>query len=226
MNLESAIVGSNNANPYPGSCIPNIQYVGGSDVLILRHTEEETVDEVDLRSGVIYVRSNNTTGTLFVGTTQPTTVSTDAVNSEVVSVAYWVSPSSDNDANTPSLRRAFLTTNGAAPVIDSEEVISGVEDLQVQYGVDLDDDGSVDSYLDFDNVVDPGLVMVARVWLRVRTANTELGFTDNSTYIYADGIFSAVDAEAANPSPTGTPALTSYRRLLLTKTIEIRNRRG
>lgn len=218
IHIDMAIEGSNNANPYQNSCIPTTEYMTGSDVLVLRHAQSAPVDQVDLESGVIYVRSATKNGTLFVGPNEPSGYGTDSINSELSSIAYWISNSSDNDPNVPSLRRSYLTTDGVNPVVINEEVIPGVEDMQVQYGVDTTGDQSVNSYLDFDDVVDPDSIMVARVWLRIRAERTEQGYNEDVTYNYADQSYKSTDSgDAMEPR---------YRRLLVTKTIEMRNRRA
>ncbi|MEM7083569.1 MAG: PilW family protein [Pseudomonadota bacterium] len=218
INIDTAIEGANNANPYGGTCIPNGDYVANTDVLVIRHAQSTPVDEVDLRNGVTYVRSTTNSGTLFTGPNQPTGFATDAVNNELTAITYWVSDSSDHDNTVPSLRRSYLGTDGVNPIIIQEEVIPGIEDLQIQYGVDTTNDQSVNMYVDFDDVVDPETILVARIWLRVRAEQIEQGYDEDVTYRYADRTFTA--------SATGNALDTRYRRLLVTKTIEMRNRRA
>ncbi len=218
INLDIGIEGSNNANPYAGTCIPAGQYSANTDVLVIRHAQSPEVDAADLQAGVLYVRSSASNGVIFEGPIEATGVSADGINSQLSTVAYWISNSSDHDNNVPSLRRSYLTTDGINPVVISEEVIAGVEDLQVQYGVDTTGDQSVNIYLDFDDVVDPTAIMVARVWLRVRAEQIEQGFDEDVTYLYADRRYKASESAVATD--------TKYRRLLVTKTIELRNRRA
>ncbi len=218
LNLAVGIEGSNNANPYPATCIPNAQYVANTDVLVVRHAQSPEFDAANLQDGVLYVRSSSSNGVIFEGPAQATGVSADGINSELTTIAYWISSSSDHDATVPSLRRSFLTTDGTDPIVASEEVIAGIEDLQVQYGIDTTGDQSVNMYIDFDDVVDPTAILVARVWLRVRAERLEQGYNEDVTYRYADRSFKASD--------TGVPTDTKFRRLLVTKTIELRNRRA
>lgn len=218
INLGVGIEGSNNANPYPATCIPAAQYAPNTDVLVVRHAQSAEIDAADLQDGVLYVRSSSSNGVLFEGPVQATGVSSDGINSELTTVAYWVSDRSDFDDDVPSLRRTFLTTDGTNPIVRSEEVIAGIEDLQVQYGVDTTGDQSVNMYVDFDDVVDPDTILVARIWLRVRAEQMEQGFEEDVTYRYADQSFKASD--------TGVATDTKFRRLLVTKTIELRNRRA
>ena len=63
--------------------------------------------------------------------------------------------SSFSDA-IPSLRRKTLINGG---VIEDQEMITGVENLQVQFGLDTNGDGTVERYVDPDSpTVTPGAV--------------------------------------------------------------------
>jgi hypothetical protein len=108
-------------------------------------------------------------------------------------------------------------------VID-QEVLAGVEDMQIQYGVDTDAVGAVnrgviDRYVDADDqIIVPGAagflpdaqILSIRVWFRLRSERPENGHDDNTAYAYADTNFAAND---------------SFRRLLVSKTIYLRNAR-
>ena len=94
--------------------------------------------------------------------------------------------------------------------LNDEELVPGVEDLQVQLGIDTDADGSVNSYLNPGSPALAGARIVAvRLWLRLRTEQAELGFTDNATYDYAGRKVEPADG---------------LRRLVVSTTIQLRNR--
>ena len=124
--------------------------------------------------------------------------------------------------NVPSLRMKTLVSGGT---IEDQEVLPGVEDMQVQLGVDTDpvggvNRGSIDRYVNpGDPIVTPGEpgflpdaeILAVRIWLRIRAERQEVGFTDTSTYVYAD-------QNVAAPND-------GFRRVLVTKTIYLRNAR-
>jgi hypothetical protein len=120
--------------------------------------------------------------------------------------AYDVSADSSVARGYPALRRKTLT---AGPDIGDEEIAAGVEDLQFQVGVDSDGDSSADAF------VNPGAVpagsspVCVRVWLRVRAQDRDNAFRNTEAASYADRVAPA----------TGDP----FRRLLVTKTIVLRN---
>ena len=66
-------------------------------------------------------------------------------------------------------------------------------------------------------IVDPQQIVSARVWVRVRSEVPEIGFADDAVFVYADQNFSAAATGTADDDP--------YRRVLMSKTIELRNRR-
>jgi type IV pilus assembly protein PilW len=118
------------------------------------------------------------------------------------------------------LRRKSLTTQAGAPTIEEQEVAPGVENLQLQFGVDIDQDNTIDRYVNPGSaILDPtsgafipgARVMTARVWLVVRSVSPEIGITD------------ARDYEPGNVD-LGVPN-DQFRRLMMSKTILLRNAR-
>ncbi|MFK7886841.1 MAG: PilW family protein [Gammaproteobacteria bacterium] len=217
VNIDTPIEGSEDSNAYGASCLNGVGYVTNSDVLVLRYADHRDLTAGDLGVGGLYLRSDQTHAEIFSGTTLPTGFAADAQINEMRSTAYFVSSSSDADADVPSLRRAVIDNSGGAPTIVTEEVISGIEDMQVQYGVDLNNDGSANSYLGADLVANPNTIVSLRLWLRTRTAQPELGFSDDRTWLYSQTSFA--------PAGTSTTDDDAYRRAVVSKTIELRNRR-
>jgi hypothetical protein len=112
------------------------------------------------------------------------------------------------------------------------EVMRGVEDFQVQFGIDTGDydgDGAMDPGRDANGdgipdapngiatrYVNPesvpvGIQVVAvRVWVLLRAETPEQGFVNNKRYVYADRDVTVND---------------SYRRVLMSRTFQLRNTR-
>lgn len=125
--------------------------------------------------------------------------------------AYYVSADSSEGAHYPSLRRKRLV---AGPAVQDEEVIPGIEDLQARYGVDIDGDGSADRYLDADDLDAAMAVVAVRVWLRVRSVVRDPALEDSTHYAYA------------NQDERVPGVERPFRRLVLSRTIHLRNARG
>lgn len=197
---------------------PGTQPRAGSDVLILRHAGARiTVPS----AGQVQVESNPSGATVFDGDVAPGLDAPSEVRDVVVN-AYYVGRSGF-DPQLPALRRLTLVDGGAAGQLQDQEVIPGVENLQVQLGLDSDDDLVVDRYVDGDHpLADPAAgarVMAVRLWLMVRGENSEagLGFVDNAVY-------QPPDADAAPIQPGVTPGYPAeFRRLAASKTIFLRN---
>jgi type IV pilus assembly protein PilW len=77
-------------------------------------------------------------------------------------------------------------------------VAPGIEDLQIELGIDLDAEtaagfGAVDGYVE-PNAVPPGArILAVRVWLLVRAIDPENGFTDTRELRYSDRVWPARD---------------------------------
>jgi type IV pilus assembly protein PilW len=106
----------------------------------------------------------------------------------VIVNAYYVDRNSTQQAGLPSLRRKRLTSAGGKVVFRDEEVMAGVEDMQIQFGIDTTGvTGVAQQYIDPVAALPAGAQVVAvRVWLLVRGDQPETGFTDNNVYQYGD----------------------------------------
>jgi type IV pilus assembly protein PilW len=147
----------------------------------------------------------------------------DPLNSETHDLlvnSYYVAESSELIPGVPTLRRKSLTVESGAPTIVDLEVAPGIENLQVQFGVDVNRDNTIDRYVNPGSpILDPddaafipaARVMTARIWLVVRSIEREIGIVDNRDY------------EPGNVD-LGVPD-DDYRRLLVSKTILLRNTR-
>jgi prepilin-type N-terminal cleavage/methylation domain-containing protein len=217
INLDRPVEGANAANPYPVTCLfaPDA-HVPGTDVLVVRHAADTPTPPGALEAGRIYIRADQSHAQVFTGTTPPPGFGPEAQDFELETHAYFISQASDFAGDVPSLRRLALSDGGATPEIAETEILSGVEDMQVQFGLDTDGDGSVNMYVNPVPGLDASQVLSVRVWLRLRAETPETGFVDDARYLYADQDF--------RPKETPSPEDDALRRLLVTKTIGLRNR--
>ena len=134
--------------------------------------------------------------------------------------SYYVANSSELIPGVPTLRRKTLTVDAGAPAIVDLEVAPGVENLQVQFGVDTNQDNAVDRYVNPGaTILDPAhadfipaaRVMTARIWLVIRSIDREQGIDDSRNYQPGN-----VQLGVQNDD---------YRRLQVSKTILLRNAR-
>jgi type IV pilus assembly protein PilW len=165
------------------------------------------------------------------------------VNNLIVD-AYYVDQNSKQQAGFPSLRRkTLISAAGNQSAFFDQEIIAGVEDMQLQFGIDPAGTGVAARYVNPTDLkaalAANGQVVAVRIWLLVRSDTPEYGFTDTNTYIYADRQLAngtAADLSVAGaatkafkPSAaadTGLNSVMHYRRLLISRTIQVRNALG
>jgi type IV pilus assembly protein PilW len=173
-------------NPYSATCIPATEkYLAGTDVLEVRYADSNV--PAALLANQAYVRSNFINGRIFVGSTAPVIESYDSDpmtrNHELHAYAYYVSDYTDAAGDgIPSLRRVALV-NG--PKLQNQILISGVSDLQVQFGEDVNGDQAVDRYVDPDAVTDWSAVYAAKIWLLMRSDKKQIGVDTKKSFSIA-----------------------------------------
>ncbi|MFO1469003.1 MAG: PilW family protein [Steroidobacteraceae bacterium] len=218
-----------------------------SDTMTIRRAS--TVNSVDAanqplsQNNVLQICSTRTAARVYSDGSACGAAPAAQVNNLIVN-AYYVDNASANGTATPSLRRKSLTSIGGTKQFQDQEIMAGVEDMQVQFGVDTTGiSGVATRFVNPDQVaaLPAGTAIVSvRVWLLLRADAPEQGFTDQRTYAYADRLLAngaAVStlnatgsrARAYQPSLDTSNALTSvkrFRRLLVCRTFQVRNSLG
>lgn len=217
INLAAELDGTNNA--YDWTCAANGGAQANADTLIVRRVEQDFIAAPE--AGTLQIQSARFQDSqLFLGAAVPPGFSpvTSRTHRLVVN-GYYVSRTSAMGNTIPSLRTKQLVATAGGPAIRDLEVLPGVEDMQIQFGIDTDavgdpNRGSVDQYVNPGDALlaQPDVeVLAVRVWLRLRAERPEVGFTDANNYVYAD--------QDVGPFNDG------FRRIVVSKTIYIRNAR-
>jgi type IV pilus assembly protein PilW len=204
-----------------------------TDTLTIRHagTAKSTATKSKIQVYSNRLSAQTDTRIFSADTAPDVTVDGQREVRDMVVQTYYVSKTADNHPEITALRMKALTTDGTAPQVVDQELLRGVEDIQVQFGVDpgadadgdgTPDDPGGDGMADFVNgfaarYVNPGdalltsaQVVAVRVWVRVRADLPESGFKDDRTYAYGTTNFKADDG---------------YRRVVMSRTIFLRNSR-
>jgi type IV pilus assembly protein PilW len=223
INLERKIFASNNANPYPATCInPDAGYRLNTDVLVVRYANVVAVDDAaaSVGGGVIFVQGEPALrGELFNNDQALPTLSPDN-NFRLLAHAYYVSDFTDEAGDgIPSLHRISLV---AGPTLIDEVIATGVEDFQVQFGLDTDActpalcDDSANYYvnadhadLDWNDPESADNIRAVRVWLLMRSEDEERGLKASKEF------------EVGGEKSTFNDG---FRRLLLSNVFQVRNR--
>ncbi len=230
VDLDAPVAGTNNGFGWDG-CAPFRQARPDADTLVVRRTGSVPTPPNQFRQGTLYVgtaRFGN--GAIFDGAVPaPETSAPQTRSFQLLSRGYYVSRGSSLDTpgnQVPSLRVKALAGSSLGARIVDQEIVPGVEDLQVQFGVDTDPAqgpgrGSVNRYVNPDDpLLDPddpayipdARVLAVRVWLRVRAERPEQGHLDADEYVYVDQNL---------PAPND-----AFRRIVVTRTIQLRNARS
>jgi type IV pilus assembly protein PilW len=244
IDLIATVQGTNGAYlSAADACKPKFDYQTGSDTLTIRRasTAVAAVTHTKLQLYVNELKRSNQF--IFTSDTAPGPTDDSREVHDLVLHSYYIAQRSDGSANTPSLRRKYLSTKSGNPSIEDEEVLSGVEDMQIEFGIDsgdhdgvagidVDEDkngipdnpnGLISRYVAADDVVlqppkaaaggRQAQVVAVRIWLRIRADQREPGFIDNKPYAYANVKY----------TPSGADA--GYRRVLVSRTVYLRNAR-
>jgi type IV pilus assembly protein PilW len=226
IDFENAVTGTNNRYTWACGGDPVGAVEANADTLVVRRVSEDPVPGA-LVANRLYVQSARMPpsaifqGTVIPGIFDPATSRTHSV----VANGYYVSRGSSlNSAGNlvPSLRRKTLV---AGPAIQDDEILPGVEDMQIQFGVDTNLLGAANGRGEINRYVNPedpiitfgnpafltdGEILAVRIWLLIRSERIENGYTDPNTYTYGDRVFTPNDG---------------FRRVLVSKTIYLRNAR-
>ena len=215
LDLGNPLEGENNT-PVLG-CLPGgIQ--ANTDTVTTRRA---TVLATPQLAGRLQIQTSRIQGQIFSNGAVP--AGFDPLESEthdLIVNTYFVANDSPLIPGAPTLRRLSLVNGVAGPTVVDQEVAPGVENMQLQFGIDVDQDNTVDRYVNpGDPILDPAnvawipdaSVITARVWLLVRSIAPEPGIQDNTNYQLGD-------------VPLGT-FNDQFRRLLVSKTILLRNSR-
>lgn len=204
---------------YDLDCAPFSEARAGSDVLIVRHA---TADVKTPDAGKVQLQADLDLAEIFSGGVPPPDFGPTSQTRDVVFHAYYVDNASSFAGSVPSLRRLTLVGGG----IENQEMISGVENLQVQFGLDTNGDGVVERYVDPDSAaVTEGVagflpdarIVAVRLWLLVRSEESPSpAFRDEHEYL-------PLDADEAPIVPGSALYPAQFQRLEVTKTIFLRN---
>lgn len=202
-----------------------------ADTFTTRHASSI---ESEPEANKAYVCSDVAAPTVYVGDTACTL---ESRGSALVVNTYYVSRDSNDVDGLPSLRRKSLQTGSAGPQFIDQEVMPGIEDMQIQFGIDAagKTGNSAMRYVNPDEVPATSQVVAVRLWLLVRAETPEVGFEDGNIYAYGDRDETSTVADLNDagsvakgfePMKTTDNSFTSvknYRRLLVSRTIKLRN---
>jgi type IV pilus assembly protein PilW len=203
--------------------------VGSADTLTVRRASNITSVST---TGTLQICSTRIQARLYSDGAACTAPLAGQVNNLIVNT-YYVDRDSVQQAGIPALRRWSLVGGSTGPAFDSQEIIPGVEDMQIQFGIDpTGNRGIAARYVNPSAIPAGAQVISVRIWLLVRSETREFNFVDGRLYEYGDRV-SAVNGgcNVTNLNATGAATCAyapgdGFRRLLVSRTIQIRNALG
>ncbi|MEM7294104.1 MAG: PilW family protein [Pseudomonadota bacterium] len=187
-------------------CITPTTHVTGTDVLVVRYAEPTPVTDADVQASpnTVFVQSDPTHGEFFQAAADGSTTPAFAPdrNHRYVAHVYYLHPDTVAGDGIPSLRRISLGTDSTGPAMTDEILVSGVEDMQVQFGMNTCLSGTCDktinSYVNADNAAFGGdgwptlaaatQIQAVKIWLMVRAEAAEIGLNaEDDLYLINTG---------------------------------------
>jgi type IV pilus assembly protein PilW len=179
-------------------------------------TANENMAITDCGTGDIFIATGSTANTITHGATLSKTYDDSAQISRYVTTRYYIG-TSGNANHTGDAVPALYRYTSVAGTATTQELIEGVERMEILYGVDTDADSVPDSYLaagaaGLTTAANWSNVISVRIAILVRTINENFNINeDTNTY-------TLLDAAAYDPADE------HLRRRVFTTTVQIRNR--
>lgn len=182
----------------------------GTDAISVRRVEGTTTAEAALTATNYYLKTNGSLGIMVdgaaaAGAAVPAPYEYWKYSPSIYYIRTYCRPGD----GIPSLVRRYW--NGAA--VTTECLARGIENMQVEYGMDTDDDGYPNQYMDgIAYAANESNLAAVRVYLLARSEREFQGYDNTKTYTIAN-------------APDYTPADGFFRRVYST-TVQTRNPTG
>jgi type IV pilus assembly protein PilW len=185
----------------PGTDVVSIKRVAGAEATLLR-------------DGAVYLRTNGTVGLLY---RQPLTgapaipVAMPRSEWEYRPAIYYIRQYAYTLGDgIPTLCRKVL--GGPGPSMLTECIATGIENLQIEYGIDTSNNGNPNVYVSAPTLAELQNVVSARIHLLARTTDVDVRHTNQKTFSIGN-------------APDYTPNDSFHRRVYST-TVAIQNIRS
>ncbi|MBI3575497.1 MAG: PilW family protein [Gammaproteobacteria bacterium] len=192
------------------SCISASTFVANTDVLTVKRVKGRS--ETSLTDGIAYLEVDGTAANLsFRSGGIPAYDNTKNYWRYLAHTYYIANKTGANGISVPTLYRKTLT--GPTVSMTAEELIEGIENIQVQFGVDSDAtaDGVPNYFTSSPSSSDLAKAYVARISILARTLtpDPDTSYQNTSTYDLGEG--------------TVGPFNDRYQRVVFTSMVALRN---
>jgi len=163
------------------SCFLGGEVLPGTDVVAIKRVVGGSA--AALRNGGVYLRTNGTVGLLYREPTVAPAIVVAPPNAdwEFRPSIYYIRQFADVPGDgIPTLCRKVLT--GAGPSMATECLATGIENLQLEYGIDTTSDGQPNTYLSNPSLAQIQDVVSARIFVLARTIEIDTSYTNAKTF--------------------------------------------
>lgn len=189
------------------ACVPAANHVADTDILVVRRADSNVTATGALVATDVYLQANSdSTNSANPVIALGAAGNFPLLNRDAATVApvrkyhvhiYFIAPCSiptgggttctgatdDGGTPIPTLKRMELSVSGGALGMQQVSLVEGIENLQVDYGVDTDADGVPNSYLTVPaTVADWANVVALRINVLARNLESSPGYTDAKAY--------------------------------------------
>ena len=164
------------------SCFIGGELQDGTDVVSIKRVAggEASV----LSANGAYLRTNGTVGVLFSGvapTAPPVAVALPRADWAFRPSIYYIRQFANAPGdNIPTLCRKVL--RGAGPGMTTECLATGIENLQIEYGIDTSENGQPNVWLSSPTLAQMQTVVSARIFLIARATEIDTRYVNTKTY--------------------------------------------
>ena len=194
------------------SCFAAGELLEGTDVVSIKRVAGG--ESAVLQAGGVYLRTNGTVGLLFrapVPAAPTVVVAPPLADWQYRPSIYYIRQFANVPGDgIPTLCRKVL--RGAGPNMQTECLATGIENMQIEYGIDTSEDGHPNVYSSNPTLAEIQDVVAARIFLLARTTDIDTRYTNNKTYSISN-------------APDFVPADSFHRRVFSTN-VSIQNIRS
>lgn len=164
------------------NCFTAGELQDGTDVVAIKRVAG--AEATALAAGSVYLRTNGTIGLMYRApfpVAPSAVVATPRADWQFRPSIYFIRQFANVPGDgIPTLCRKVMT--GSAPSMTTECLATGIEDLQIEYGIDTSDDGHPNVYMTNPTLADMQEVVTARIFLLARTTEIDTRYTNDKTY--------------------------------------------
>jgi type IV pilus assembly protein PilW len=188
------------------TCIDPATFQDSTDVVAVKRVLGAPAP--GLTAGRAYVRTNGTIGLLYVNPTGALVAAATGDWEYAPRIYYIRTYANVPGDGIPTLCRKTLEAGTPPTVVDSC-IAQGIEDLQIDWGLDGDGDGSANFYVATPTAAEMTQVVAVRVSVLARSVAGDTSYINDKTYTMSD-------------APPRTPNDNFYRRIY-TSTVVVHN---